>query len=86
MAYFIGDTCLKCGACEAGCENKAISEQDIYTIDPARCTECVGNAISPMCVEVCPVGAPNPDPNNKESREQLLKKWNRLHPGQKPKL
>ncbi len=86
MAYIIGDTCLKCGACEASCENKAISEKDIYTIDPERCTECVGNSSAPMCAEVCPVGAPNRDPNHRESKDQLLEKWKRLHPGQKPKI
>ena len=81
MAYMIAESCLSCGACEAGCPNSAISENGgYYVIDSARCTECVGANESPMCVEVCPVDAPGPDPIHVESREQLLEKWHRLHP------
>ena len=56
MAYKITDECISCGACEAECKNEAISEGDtIYVIDPQKCTECVGVADSPRCVEVCPI-------------------------------
>lgn len=80
MAYCIADTCLGCGACEAACKNEAISEKgNVYTIDPSKCTECVGNAPAPMCADVCPVGAPGPDPDHKESEQQLKEKWERLH-------
>jgi ferredoxin len=51
---------------------------EIYHIDPARCTECVGHFDEPQCVEVCPVDCIPLDPDNQESREQLLKKYNRL--------
>lgn len=85
MAYKISEECISCGACEAECLNEAISEGDvIYVIDPNKCTECVGYFDSPKCVEICPVEAPMPDPDNQESREQLLEKWKKLHPGETP--
>ena len=85
MAYKITDECISCGACEAECQNQAISEgETIYVIDPDKCTECVGNFESPKCAEICPVEACEPDPDHVESREQLLDKWRSLHPGETP--
>jgi ferredoxin len=85
MAYKITEECISCGACEPECANEAISEGDeIYVIDPAKCTECVGNYESPKCAEVCPVDCCVTDPAHKESREQLLNKWKKLHPGETP--
>lgn len=85
MAYKITEDCISCGACEAECKNSAISEGETnYVIDPDKCTECVGNFESPKCVEICPVEACVPDPDRKESTEQLLGKWHRLHPGETP--
>jgi ferredoxin len=85
MAYKITDDCISCGACEAECKNNAISEGEIvYVINVERCTECIGNFESPRCAEVCPVDACIPDPDHKESKEQLLKKWHKLHPGETP--
>ena len=85
MAYKITEDCISCGACEAECKNQAISEGETsYVIDADKCTECVGYHDSPKCVEVCPVEAPKPDPDRVESKEQLLKKWRRLHPGETP--
>ena len=46
----------------------------------------VGAYDSPRCAEVCSVDAPGPDPDHNESREQLLEKWQRLHPAEKPKF
>jgi ferredoxin len=87
MAYRITEDCISCGACEPECPNKAISEGDTqYIIDPARCSECVGAFDSSRCAEVCPVGAPVPDPDRKESRETLLARWKSLHPGETPKV
>jgi ferredoxin len=87
MAYKITDECISCGACEPECPNKAISEgETIYVINPDKCTECVGSFESSKCVEICPVDCCVPDPDHKESREQLLKKWQRLHPGETPKV
>jgi len=87
MAYKIIEDCIGCGACEGECANEAISEEEsIYVIDPDRCTECVGNFESPRCAEVCPVEACVPDPEHAESQDELLAKWQRLHPGEKPKV
>jgi len=85
MSYKITDECISCGACEAECPNKAISEgETTYVIDPNKCTECVGAYESSKCAEVCPVEAPVPDPAHKETREKLLEKWRSLHPGETP--
>jgi ferredoxin len=86
VAYKITDDCISCGACESECPNQAIKEGDtVYVIDPARCTECVGSHASSKCAEVCPVDAPKPDPDRKETKDQLLAKWKILHPGETPK-
>lgn len=86
MAYRIGDGCLQCGACEAACENKAIvAKSSGYEINALLCTECVGVAESPKCLDVCPIELPDPDPDYQETRQELLAKWERLHPGQKPR-
>ena len=56
MALKITEECINCGACEPECPNNAISQgDDIYIIDQAKCTECVGHADSPSCAGVCPV-------------------------------
>lgn len=82
MAYKITDECISCGACESECPNNAIKEGDTqFVIDPAKCTECVGAHDSPNCASVCPVSAAVPDPAHKESKEQLLEKFKKLHPG-----
>lgn len=87
MAYRITEECISCGACEPDCANEAISEgEEVYVIDPSRCTECVGNFESPKCVEICPVDACEPDPDHVETREQLLAKWRRLHPDETPSV
>jgi ferredoxin len=54
LAYKISKDCIACGACQAECPVDAISEGDIYVIDPEKCIECGA------CASVCPVGAPNP--------------------------
>jgi len=85
MALKITEECISCGACEPECPNEAISEgEEIYTIDPDKCTECVGAYDSSRCVEVCPVDCCVPDDAHKESKEQLLEKWKKLHPGETP--
>ena len=71
-----------CGDCRPGCPNKAIGTA--HTIDPNRCTECVGAYETPHCAEICPAGACVPDPAHRETKRQLLQKWRRLHPGEKP--
>ncbi len=86
MAYKITDECISCGACEAECQNEAISEgETIYVIDPDKCTECVGNFELPKCTEICPIdNCCIPDPDHVETKEQLLEKWRSLHPGETP--
>ncbi len=85
MAFKITDECIACGVCPAECKNDAINEGDaIYVIDPDKCTECVGWFEAAKCAEVCPVDCCVPDPANKETREQLLEKWRKLHPGKTP--
>jgi len=81
MALYITEDCTACDVCVEECEtNEAIAEADpIYVIDPAKCTECVGIADEPMCVPVCPVECMLPDPNHKETKEELQAKFDKLH-------
>ena len=45
MALLITDECINCDVCEPECPNEAISMgEEIYVIDPSRCTECVGHS------------------------------------------
>ena len=87
MAYIISDDCISCGACEPECPNKAIKEgSSIYEINPNLCSECVGSFAKQQCAEICPVGAPGPDKTRPETREALLAKWKKIHPGETPKV
>ena len=40
MAYVIKIDCIACGACMPECPVEAISEGDIFKIDPKICTDC----------------------------------------------
>jgi ferredoxin len=72
MAYKITDECINCGACEPECPNEAIIPGDeIYEIITDKCTECVGFYDESQCAAVCPVDACVPDPDNRETREEL---------------
>ena len=85
MAYKITEECIMCGICEEECPNEAISEgEDLYIVDPDKCTECVGSYESSRCAVECTVDACVPDPAHEETREQLLEKWKKLHPGETP--
>ena len=76
MALLINEECINCAACEPECPNDAITMGDeIYEIDPERCTECVGHFDESQCIAVCPVDACVPDPAHKESREELEAKF-----------
>lgn len=55
MAYKITDDCTACGTCIDECPVDAISEGDIYVIDPDLCTDCGA------CADVCPVEAIIPE-------------------------
>jgi ferredoxin len=55
MAYVITEDCTACGSCIDECPVDAISEGDIYKIDPDVCTDCGA------CADVCPVEAIHPE-------------------------
>ena len=75
MALMITDECINCDVCEPECPNDAISQgAEIYVIDPARCTECVGHYPEPQCREVCPVDCIPVDPARVETPAQLRRK------------
>jgi len=55
MAMKITADCIACGACLPECPTEAISEGDVYVIDPNVCVECVGHFDTPQCQSVCPI-------------------------------
>lgn len=82
MALMITELCTACDACQPVCPNEAISRgESKYTIDPLKCSECVGAEDEPQCRLVCP----NPTevivdhPDFRESRDELLAKFATLH-------
>jgi ferredoxin len=76
MALMITDECINCDVCEPVCPNEAIHlGSEIYVIDPARCTECVGHFDQPQCVEVCPVACIPHDPQTVETQAMLWQKF-----------
>ena len=79
MALIITDECINCDVCEPECPNEAISQgEEIYQIDPHKCTECVGHYDEPQCVQVCPVDCIPKNPDVVESKEQLWAKYEKL--------
>ena len=79
MALMITDACINCDVCEPECPNGAISPgEEIYVIDPAKCTECVGHFDAPQCREVCPVDCIPLNPQWSESQNELRAKYERL--------
>lgn len=79
MALLITDECINCDVCAPECPNGAISQgEQIYVVAPDLCTECVGHFETPQCVSVCPVECIVPDPDRRESREQLHLKYQGL--------
>lgn len=76
MSLFITDECINCDVCEPECPNSAITQgEEIYEIDHALCTECVGHFDEPQCVEVCPVDCIPNDPDHVETQNQLQAKY-----------
>jgi hypothetical protein len=45
----------------------------------------VGHFNTQQCAAVCPVDSCVADPDHKETKEQLLAKFAKLHPGKQPK-
>jgi len=62
-----------------GVPERAITQgEDIYIIDPNKCTECVGHFDTPQCREVCPVDCIPINPNYVEDKDQLYAKYQKL--------
>jgi ferredoxin len=81
MATIITEECINCGACEPECPNTAITQGDeIFKIDAALCSECVGFHGEEACAAVCPVDCCVPDPKNLETEEVLLARAKKIHP------
>ena len=81
MALMITDDCINCDVCEPECPNDAIfMGLQIYEINPAKCTECVGHFEAPQCRQVCPVDCIPLNPDFIETPEQLLRKYQQLSP------
>lgn len=79
MALYITDDCINCDVCEPECPNDAIFEGDeIYEIEPDKCTECVGHFDTPQCEQVCPIDCILIDPNHVETEEELQNKYRQL--------
>ncbi len=79
MALMITDECINCDVCEPECPNGAITQgEEIYVIDPAKCTECVGHHDTPQCKEVCPVDCIVLNPEHHEDRHALERKYELL--------
>ena len=79
MALIITEDCINCDVCEPECPNEAISMgPEIYVIDPAKCTECVGHFDEPQCATLCPVSCIPQDPAHPEDKDTLMSKYLRL--------
>jgi ferredoxin len=79
MALKITDQCINCDVCEPECPNEAIYMGiEIYEINPAKCTECVGHFDTPQCKEVCPVDCIPLDLDHPETQEELHFKFVQL--------
>ncbi len=79
MSLIITDECINCDVCEPECPNEAIYQgEEIYEIDPSKCTECVGHFDEPQCVAVCPVDCIPINPDYIETSDELLEKYKRL--------
>ena len=87
MATRITDDCINCGACEDECPNSAISMgAEIFVIDPALCTECVGFSDEQMCAAACPPDVCVQDPDRIESEAVLFARAKKIHPGKAESL
>jgi|TARA_B100001063_G_scaffold190951_1_gene181893 ferredoxin len=66
--------------CDPECPNEAIyMGAKIYQIDSERCTECIGHYEKPTCISVCPIDCIKPDPNCRETLDELADKYIRIN-------
>jgi ferredoxin len=80
MAFVITEECINCGACEPECPNQAITAgEERYAIEHEKCTECVGHFEESQCAAVCPVDSCVADADHKETKEELMAKFHKLH-------
>lgn len=87
MATTITEECINCDLCVPECPNDAIHPgAEIYVIDAARCTECVGFHASEQCAAVCPVDCCVPDPDNVEDEQALFARAQAIHPDRAEQL
>ena len=76
MALKITAECINCDVCEPECPNEAIYQgEEIYEIDPNKCTECVGHYDDPQCQQVCPIDCIPFDESHMETEEKLWEKY-----------
>ena len=62
MAVRITDLCISCDVCLGECPTRSIvnakdnpTDNNYYYVDPATCSECIGDALSPLCQAACPI-------------------------------
>lgn len=60
-------------------EEQAALSDDFFFIVPEKCTECVGFHEEPQCNAVCPEECCVPDPDHKESEDELQARVELLH-------
>jgi len=81
MATRITDACINCGRCVPVCPAHGITRGDeVFVIDSARCTECVGFHPEQQCARVCPAECCEPDPAHVESEATLFERARILFP------
>lgn len=63
MAVRITDLCISCDVCLDECPTGSIvnaknnpTDENYYYVNPATCTECIGDHSSPACQAACPIG------------------------------
>ena len=62
MAVRITYLCISCDVCLGECPTSSIvnakdnpTDNNYYYVDPATCTECIGDNDSPLCQAACPI-------------------------------
>ena len=81
MATMINERCVGCGSCEPVCPGDGVRKvEEIYVIDPNRCTECVGYHAREQCALVCPVdNCCVRDPERVETEQVLFERAQKRH-------